>query len=151
MAESTLDCYVIPSTPAALLLPKECVAAVIAKPNIDALSEARANWMRGYVTWENQRIPVMSYAALHDATLDESSKRKPHLIVLNPIPDATRKAHTGLICYGEPKIISVSSDINEGQAPEKTDRRYLETVVEFDGASYLVPRLAALAVAFSYF
>lgn len=151
MAETTLDCYLIPSTPVAILLPKECVAAVIAKPRIDALSEARANWMRGYATWENQRLPVMSYAALHDVALDESNKRNPHLVVLNPIPDATRKAHTGLICYGEPKVISVTSDIKEGELPEKADRRYIETVVDSDGTQYIVPRLAALGVAFSYF
>lgn len=151
MANSTMQCYAIPATPQALLLPTECVAAIIEKPTIDALNEARANWMRGYVTWENQRVPVMSFSALHDANLDESRKRKPFLIVLNPIPEAARKAYTGIMCFGEPQLVDVDASLSNTELPDKVDRRYIETAVSFAGQNYLIPRLAALGVAFSYF
>lgn len=146
-----MECYDIPATPERLLLPIECVAEVLAKPQIVALKEARTNWMRGHATWRNQRIPVISYSALHDANLDESKKRKAHLVVLNPVPDSVRKAYTGLLCFGNVKTTVVNDSICHIDLPTGIDRRYVDAVVRFDNKKYLIPRLAALAVAFSYF
>jgi len=151
MANNTLECYVLPATPLPLLLPIECVAAVVEKPDVQKLAEAPANWMKGYVTWDNQRVPVLSYSALHDSELDESKKRKPVLFVLNPIPDAVRKAFSGLLCFGKVEKISVDDSMIERDLPDKVDRRYVEASIEFAETQYLIPKLTALGVAFSYF
>ena len=76
-----------------LLLPVETIAEVVAKPQIEALQNAPASWMKGHVNWRNQRLPVLSYAGLHDSKLkDKSTKAKDSLlVVLNPIPNAARK------------------------------------------------------------
>ena len=63
------------------------------------MNDAPANWMKGHVNWRNQRLPVLSFSSLQDASIDESRKKKPHLVVLNPIPHAARKAYSGLLWY----------------------------------------------------
>ena len=151
MAKNTLDCYVLPAVPLPLLLPKECVAEVVENPEILKLDSARANWMKGHVTWDNQRISVLSYSALHDAELDESKKKNPVLVILNPIPDAARKVFVGLLCFGKVEAITVNENIAQFDLPENVDRRYIEAAVSIGKHKYLMPKLAAMGVAFSYF
>jgi hypothetical protein len=151
MAKNTLDCYVLPAAPLPLLLPKECVAEIVKNPAILKLDAARANWMKGHVTWDNQHISVLSYSALHDAELDESNKRNPVLVVLNPIPDAARKAFVGLLCFGKVEEIAVNENIAQLDLPENVDRRYIEAAVSIGKIKYLIPKLAAVGVALSYF
>jgi hypothetical protein len=151
MANNTLDCYVLPAVPLPLLLPKECVAEIVEDPAILKLDAARANWMKGHVTWDNQHISVLSYSVLHDAELDESKKENPVLVVLNPIPDAAHKAFVGLLCFGKVQEVVVNEDIAQFDLPENVDRRYVEAAVSIGKHKYLIPKLAAMGVAFSYF
>ncbi len=151
MSKDSLDCYIVPGVPLPLLLPIECIAEVIAKPEIEALGGTPANWMKGYVNWNNQRLPVLSFSALHDSSLDESKKRKPRLVVLNPIPEAVRKAYTGILCYGEVEQVSVDPSMVFAESPDDVDRRYIEAVIKIGKKDYIVPKLSALSVAFSYF
>jgi len=151
-APSAMQCYVIPSLPLPLLLPVECVAQVVEEPNIDELSDGAAKWMVGHVSWNNQRVPVMDYASLQNSKLDSAVKLDQVLVVLNPVPSAARKAFSGLLCNGEVKTIEVDASVAMGQAPESADKRYIEAVVELPGEQqYIVPKLAAISVAFSYF
>ena len=107
MSDQKIDCYIIPSVPMPLLLPVECVAEIAAKPAVEPLNDAPANWRKGHVNWRNQRLPVLSYSSLQDTSVDESRKKKPHLIVLNPIPHSARKAYSGLLCYGDIQQVTV--------------------------------------------
>lgn len=151
MSEQKLDCYIIPSTPLPLILPVECVAEITAKPELDLLSNAPAKWMKGHVNWRNQRIPVLSYALLQDQSIDETRKKNPHLVVLNPIPHAARKAYSGLLCYGDIQQITVEPDMVFAEVPEEVDRRYVDGIIAIGNKSFIVPKLASLGVAFSYF
>ena len=147
----TLQCYVIPSLPLPLLLPRECVAQVIEGPKIEELSKGAAKWMIGHVNWNDQRIPVMNYSSLQNAKLDSVVKLAEVLVVLNPVPNAARKAFSSLLCNGRVTQIDVDVGASLAKAPESVDNRYVEAVVEIAGEQYIVPRLAAISVAFSYF
>ena len=151
MSEQSLDCYILPSSPTPMLLPKECIAGVVAKPQITAIDEAPASWMKGHVNWENQRLPVLSFAALHSPELDESKKRKPVLVVLNPIPNAARKTYSGLICYGDVQEVTLEPNLEFSELPKDVDRRYVDAVIKIGNKDFMIPKLAALGVAFSYF
>ena len=150
MSKDTIDCYVIPSAPLPMLLPLESIADVIKKPELEVLETAPAAWMKGYVNWQNQRLPVMSYSALLDNDLDESEPKKQQVVVLNAIPEAARKAYSGLLCYGEVKKVAIDTEIEFTDFPDGVDKRYVESVVIFKGHSYLIPRLSSLGVAFTY-
>ena len=151
MADKSIVCYRIPSAPLPLMLPIECVAAVVEKPVLEALSEAPTDWMQGHLTWNNQRLPVLSYASLHGAKEKPQKKAKQTVVVLNPIPQAARKAYSALICQGVPEQVNVKADSTYAEIPGEIDKRYVEAILEQDGNKYIIPKLAALEVAFSYF
>lgn len=151
MSDQTIDCYIIPSAPAPLLMPVECIAEVTVKPLIEELSDASASWMIGHVNWRTQRLPVMSYETLHDPDFKSNGQAEPHLVVLNPIPNAARKAYSGLLCHGEVKQITVDTTLDFSDLDGDIDRRYIDGMVKIGKDDYVVPKLAALGVAFSYF
>jgi chemotaxis signal transduction protein len=153
MSTETLDCYILPSVNMPLLLPVETISEVVAKPEIEMLTKAPANWMKGHVNWRNQRLPVVSYGGLHDAKSKSKSASADDslLVVLNPIPNAARKTYSGLLCHGEVKRITVEPNLEFGDMPEDMDKRYIEAVVKIGGTEFIIPKLVALGVAFSYF
>ena len=93
MSDQKIECYIIPSIPMPLILPLECIAEIVAKPAVEPLNDPTHSWMKGHVNWRNQRLPVLSFSSLQDSNIDESREKKPHLIVLNPIPNSTRKTY----------------------------------------------------------
>ena len=96
-------------------------------------------------------VQVMYYPALHEPSLDVADSADPHLVVLNPIPGAARKVYTSLVCDGEIEEIEIDGSAVFEEVPEGLDKRYIEAIVMLDEVKYLVPKLDALGVAFSYF
>lgn len=150
MSDTKIECYILPSSPLPVLLPIECVAEVIKKPEIEILAKAAAKWMIGHVNWQNQRLPLMSFAPLLNSKLSEVNKKKPNLVVLNPIPDAARKAYSGLLCYGDVTKITVGKEIDFIDSEVDIDKRYVESIVHIGGKDFIIPKLSSLAVAFTY-
>jgi len=153
MSIQTLDCYILPSVNMPLLLPVETISEVVAKPQVEKLENAPASWMQGHVNWRTQRLPVLSYDGLHDAKFKPKSANANDslLVVLNPIPNAARKTYSGLHCHGEVKSISVEPNLEFGDVPENMDKRYVEAIVKIGDTDFIIPKLVALGVAFSYF
>ncbi len=160
MSSQTLDCYILPTAPRPLLLPLECVAEVVAKPIIEGLETAPAKWMQGHVNWRNQRLPVMDFGGLHafaagktneQEASDEEADNDELLVVLNPIPGAARKAYSALLCRGVVQQISVEPNLSFADTPDGVDKRYVDAIIDIEGQSFIVPKLTAIAVAFSYF
>ena len=71
--------------------------------------------------------------------------------MLNPIPNAARKAFSALLCYGDAKKISIGTDVSDAGAVDGMDKRYIQISVQLGDEVAIVPRLEALGVAFSYF
>lgn len=165
MSSQTLDCYILPTSPRPLLLPTDCVAEVVAKPLVEGLESAPAQWMQGHVNWRNQRLPVMDFSGLHALAGSSSAKKSKKeeqestqehsgdelLVVLNPIPGAARKAYSALLCKGDVQKVSVEPNLSFADMPDGIDKRYVEAIIEIDGQSFIVPKLTAIAVAFTYF
>ena len=151
MAKETLACYVLPTLPLPLLLPRDCVAEVVSEPQLQYLDNAPASWMKANLVWQNQHLPVISYSLLVDANAVESEDLSLSVAVLNPIPDAARKAFAGIVCRGTVEAVTVEEDIEYVNLPEGVDRRYVEAVVKIADQQYIIPKLAALGVALSYF
>jgi len=153
MTTEALDCYILPSAGTPLLLPVEAVSEIVAKPIIEELENAPASWMKGHVNWRNQRLPILSYAGLHDAKVKDKSPEEDDalMVVLNPIPNAARKTYSGLFCHGEVKRIGVEPNLKFSNLSEKMDKRYVEAVVKIGETEFIIPKLVALGVAFSYF
>jgi len=63
---------------------------------------------------------------------------------------AARMAYAGLICFGKLDQIKVDSQAEFAELSDNMDRRYVEKVVKIDKKGYVIPKLSALAVAFTY-
>lgn len=147
-----MDCYQIPALPLPLLLPVECVADIVEAPTVTALKEARADWMVGSLVWENQRVSLLSFSALCSPTVEQTdTEQVGSIVVLNPVPGAARQSYSGLACYSSVSKVVVNEQMEFVDMPDEVDRRYAEAAVSFDDQTYIIPKLSALAVAFSYF
>ena len=71
--------------------------------------------------------------------------------ILNPIPKAARKTYGALLSFGEVQQITIPSDVEDVASPQEIDRRHVEAALAVNGSICIVPRLAALGVAFSYY
>jgi len=108
---------------------------------------------KGHVNWRTQRLPVLSYDGLHDAKHKDKNANAADalLVVLNPIPNAARKTYSGLFCHGEVKRITVEPNMEFSDVSDDMDKRYVEAIVKIGETEFVVPKLVALGVAFSYF
>lgn len=150
MSDSKIDCYILPSLPLPVLLPTDCVADIVKDPVLEAFAQAPAEWMKGHVNWQNQRLPVMSYASLVSRKKVDVSNNKQSLVVLNAIPDAVRKAYSALLCDGVVEKVTVDKDVVFADLPKDIDKRYVEAVVQIEKKDFIIPRLTSLGVAFTY-
>lgn len=146
---NTLSCYIIPGQDFDCIIPQSCVADVVVQPEITRLEKASAGWIIGHSLWQHQRLSVLQLDKLLNAKLDTSVKR-PMLAILTPIAGSARLVYSALLCDGDVKQIDIDSSATFIDTPEGLDRRYIEKAVEFQGETYLIPKLPALAVAFSY-
>ena len=151
MQTPSINCTIIPSAPLPLVLPTACVAQVLDNPEIELFDDASTNWMHGHTTWRKQRLPVLDFAALLGINIEPSEQTNPQLVVLYPIPNAARKAYSSLICYGDVQQMTFEPDIELVEHPKTIDKRYIDGVIGADEQHYIVPKLVALGVAFSYF
>jgi len=69
-------------------------------------------------------------------------------VVAQPVIE---KMDSAPLCYGDVKQIAVIPDMGFGEVPQGSDRRYIESVITIGEQDFIVPKLTALGVAFSYF
>ncbi len=150
MSETSLSCYRIDTEPYSLVLPSDCIADVIEAPKLIADPSQKASWMAGYVEWNGQELPLLCFENLLNDDF-ERPDTSPVVTVLQPIPKAARKAYTAILSFGKVTKFDLASDVQDADFPEGFDRRYVEGALSLDGDILLIPRLAALGVAFSYY
>ena len=82
---TTIDCLIVPTATAPILLPAACVAESIEVPEISFNDNLQADWMLGYLDWNGSDVPLINFDALvaRDFTAPETA---PSAVVLNPIP-----------------------------------------------------------------
>lgn len=146
---NSLSCYIIPGQDFDCIIPQSCVADVVAQPEVMRLEKASAGWIVGHCLWQHQRLSVLQLDKLLNAKQDSEVKNA-MLVVLTPIADSARLVYSSLLCDGDVKQIEIDSTAVFTDTPEGLDRRYVEKAVLFQDETYIIPKLPALAVAFSY-
>jgi hypothetical protein len=150
MAATSLNCYKIDSEPFSLILPSECIAAIVTDPVMVTVESQKAPWMAGYLSWNSQEIPLLCFENLLISDFVRPDQQ-PIVTILNPIPKAVRKTYGALLSFGDVQKITIAHDVDDVATPSEIDRRYVEAALAVDGAVCIIPRLAALGVAFSYY
>jgi len=114
MSEQQAELYslLVPLTNERLLVPRACVAEVIAfvVPEPVATDDPLPSWFLGFITWNGRRLPVASFEAMSGP---EPSKRpgRTRIVVFNTFGDALDGGYYGIITQGFPQLVRVNADV----------------------------------------
>lgn len=112
-AEQTeLYSLLVPLQGERLLVPRACVAEVIAfvAPESAETAEALPSWFLGYITWNERRLPVVSFEAMSG----DQAKRRPgrtRIVVFNTLGESFEGGYYGMITQGFPQLVRVNADV----------------------------------------
>ena len=110
--QTELYSLLIPLQGERLLVPRACVAEVIAfvAPELAETDRTLPAWFLGYITWNDRRLPVASFEAMSG----DEAKRRPgrtRIVVFNTLGDAFEGGYYGIITQGFPQLVRVNADV----------------------------------------
>jgi chemosensory pili system protein ChpC len=110
--QAELYSLLVPLTGERLLVPRACVAEVIAfvVPEQVETDDPLPGWFLGFITWNGRRLPVASFEAISGT---EASKRpgRTRIVVFNTIGDVLQGGYYGIITQGFPQLVRVNADV----------------------------------------
>jgi len=109
---SELYCLLIPLQSARLLVPRVCVAEVVAfsGPERPAENGELPGWYLGSIDWNGRRISVVSFEAMSGEPAQKRAGRT-RIVVFHAIGDQLKTGFFGLITQGFPQLVRVNSDV----------------------------------------
>ena len=114
MSEQQAELYslLVPLTNERLLVPRACVAEVIAfvvPEQVDA-NALLPSWFLGFITWNGRRLPVASFEAM--SGIDPSKRPgRSRIVVFNTFGDGLDGGYYGIITQGFPQLVRVNADV----------------------------------------
>ena len=93
-----------------LLVPRSCVAEVIryAEPTPDEGADSDS-WLKGFVTWNNLRVPIVSIETLCGMPVPVPGGRS-RIVVVHPV-NGTDVGPYGILAEGFPQMVRISREI----------------------------------------
>ena len=94
-----------------LIVPRTCVAEVVryALPDGDS---ADSDWFRGFVSWNQLQVPVISFEALAGLPVALPGGRT-RIAIFQCLTDALATGFFGVMTEGFPQIVRVNRDVME--------------------------------------
>ncbi|HEY8520511.1 MAG TPA: chemotaxis protein CheW [Gammaproteobacteria bacterium] len=108
--EKELYSLLIPLEGERLLVPRMCVAEVIAFAETERDREREfPDWFLGTLDWNGRRLPVVSFAV---ARTEEPRKRsRTRVVVFHAITNELKGGYYGLLTQGFPQLVRVNRDV----------------------------------------
>jgi chemosensory pili system protein ChpC len=110
---SELYSLLIPLQQERLLVPRMCVAEVIAfaEPEREDVDGELPDWFLGTVEWNNRRLPVLTFES-HIVISDAKKKRgRTRIVVVHAIGDVLKGGFYGIVTQGFPQLVRVNPDV----------------------------------------
>ena len=109
--EKELYSLLIPLEGERLLVPRMCVAEVIAFAEAERSREREyPDWFLGTVDWNGRRLPVVSFDG--GPRRDPSRKRsRTRVVVFHAVSEALRGGYYGVLTQGFPQLVRVNRDV----------------------------------------
>jgi chemosensory pili system protein ChpC len=105
----------IPLQEERLLVPRACVAEVIAfaEPERRETGEEESpGWFLGTVDWNGRQLPVVSFEATSGAAVAPAKKRgRTRIVVFHAIGDSLKSGFYGILTQGFPQLVRVNPDV----------------------------------------
>lgn len=109
--DDELYSLLVPLREGRLLLPRACIAEVVRYHPPQPLAGA-PGWLRGLVSWNDHRIPVVSFEELLGQDAGEPGGRT-RIAVIQGITDRLANGAFGLMTEGFPQLVRVTRQVME--------------------------------------
>jgi chemosensory pili system protein ChpC len=115
--QTELYSLLIPLQGERLLVPRACVAEVIAfvVPQRAREDADKPAWFLGHITWNDRRLPVVSFEAMSGSEVKKRPGRT-RIVVFNAVGENQGAGYYGLLTQGFPQLVRVNADV---LSPEK--------------------------------
>lgn len=114
MSEPARELYslLIPLKQERLLLPRMCVAEVIAFAEPEPPAAGSPEWFLGTVDWNGRQLPVLALEAGGAAVESRGRRRtRTRIVVLHAISEALPGGYYGILTQGFPQLVRVNRDV----------------------------------------
>jgi chemosensory pili system protein ChpC len=113
-APRELYSLLIPLRHERLLVPRMCVAEVIAFADTEKRSDKDApDWLLGSVEWNGRRVPVISLDGPDAGDGTPSGRRgsRSRIVIFHALGESSRTAYYGVLTQGFPQLVRVNRDV----------------------------------------
>jgi chemosensory pili system protein ChpC len=133
----------VPLADERLILPRSCVAEVIASAPLQPMPGAPA-WYVGTTPWNGRVIPVISFEGLMGRALPQPSGRT-RIVVVNCLGDRLPAGNFGVLTQGFPQLVRLNPDVVRADPTRSfPDRSPVLCAVRMVNEAPLVPDLEHL-------
>jgi len=105
-ADDELYSLLVPLNQERLILPRTCVAEVIRYAPLQS-DEVGPRWLRGYIAWNGQRLPVISFEELAGLTPAEPGGRT-RVAIVHALGGRLASRFFGVLTEGFPQLVRVN-------------------------------------------
>jgi chemosensory pili system protein ChpC len=111
VAERVTEIYslLIPLTDGRLIVPRACVAEVVAFQSPSEMTGAPP-WYLGLFTWNSRPVPLVSFEGACGQAIPPVGGRS-RIVVFHALGDAVEGGYFALVSQGFPQLVRVSSDV----------------------------------------
>lgn len=115
MSEPARELYslLIPLRQERLLLPRMCVAEVIAFAEPERPAAGLPDWFLGAIEWNGRQLPVLALDTGDSAAAEPRSRRRARtrIVVLHALSEALPGGYYGILTQGFPQLVRVNRDV----------------------------------------
>lgn len=144
MAETVDDlyCLLLPVTDTRLLLPNTAVAEVVGYSSVRSV-DSGPPWLVGDVSWEERRVPLLSYEAACGDQPPEPSPRSRVALCYN-IGERLDQDYLGVVTQGHPHLVRVERSIVELLGSAASEDTATLCHIKVGGSPAVIPDLVYL-------
>jgi chemosensory pili system protein ChpC len=112
--QKELYSLLIPLRNERLLVPRMCVAEVIAFADTDRPADDRGpDWLLGTIEWNGRRLPVVSFdrAAPEEPAPARKRPSRSRIVVFHALTNQLKAGFYGILTQGFPQLVRVNPDV----------------------------------------
>lgn len=109
MSHEEIYCLLIPLKDERLLVPRACLSEVVNYQRPKPM-EGTPPWYLGTVSWDDKRLPLVSFEAACGRNVPEPGGRG-RIAVMQAITSESGGGHFALLVQGFPQLVRVSADV----------------------------------------
>jgi chemosensory pili system protein ChpC len=102
----------VPLHQARLIVPRSCVGEIVRFSSLQDSADGSPDWFRGFIDWNNMRVPVISIEDLCGIGSTAPGGRT-RIAIFNGLSDALNGRVFGMLTEGFPQLVRVNSEVME--------------------------------------